>query len=225
MAIVLKRTSEVHEDGIKMLVYGQAGAGKTTLLATLPKPVVLSAESGLLSIKDADLPYIEIASIDDLREAYVWARDSAEAKEFDSIGIDSISEIAEVVLTNAKRVAKDPRQAYGELADQMGDLIRAFRDLRGKHVYVSAKLEKSADEMGRVMYAPMMPGTKVGQALPYYFDLVMALRIERDDQGQPYRVLMTESDGLWQAKCRGYTLDAYEQPDLGAIINKIRGES
>jgi hypothetical protein len=90
-------------------------------------------------------------------------------------------------------------------------------------VYFSAKLEKSQDEMGRVMYAPMMPGTKVGQSLPYYFDLCLALRIERDSEGQPFRTLMTDSDGLWQAKARGYSLDPWEAPDLGAIIKKIQG--
>ena len=35
-----------------MLVYGAAGVGKTSLIRTLPDPVVLSAEGGLLSIDD-----------------------------------------------------------------------------------------------------------------------------------------------------------------------------
>jgi len=37
-------------------------------------------------------------------------------------------------------------------------------------VYMSAKLEKTQDEMGRVLYSPSMPGNKTGQALPYFFD-------------------------------------------------------
>jgi phage nucleotide-binding protein len=205
-------------------VYGQAGAGKTTLIPTLPNVVVLSAESGLLSIADADLPYIEIDSMQSLMEAYRWATSSDEAKQFESIAIDSISEIAEVVLNAEKKTAKDPRQAYGALAEQMGDMIRSFRDIPGKNIYFSAKMEKTTDEMGRILYGPMMPGTKVGQSLPYYFDLVMALRVEKDTEGATYRVLMTESDGLWQAKARGFRLDAYESPDLGNIIKKIRGE-
>ena len=69
MAINLKTTGSLSANGVKLLVYGQAGAGKTTLVQTLPDVVVLSAEGGLLSIQDADLPYIEIASMDDLREA------------------------------------------------------------------------------------------------------------------------------------------------------------
>ena len=224
MAIQLRRTTEVHSNGLKCLVYGQAGAGKTTLIPTLPKVVVLSAESGLLSIADADIPFIEIKSMADLMEAYQFLVESEEGKKFESIALDSISEIAEVVLNAEKKIAKDPRQAYGALAEQMGDMIRAFRDIDGRNVYFSAKLEKSTDEVGRVMYAPMMPGNKVGQSLPYYFDLVMALRVEKTPEGETVRALMTESDGLWQAKRRGYNLEAWEEPDLGAIIKKIRGE-
>ena len=98
MAINLKRTGGLSANGVKLLVYGQAGAGKTTLTATLPQPIVLSAEGGLLSIQDADLPFIEINSMATLMEAYKWLTESAEAKDFKSVALDSISEIAEVVL-------------------------------------------------------------------------------------------------------------------------------
>lgn len=222
MAITLKRTSTVHLNGVKILVYGASGAGKTTLIPTLPNPVILSAESGLLSLKGTDLPVIEIDSMEKLREAYEWLTKSDEGKSFDSIALDSISEIAEVVLADAKKAANDPRQAYGKLADEMGEIVRAFRDIPGKNVYFSAKMEKSSDEMGRVMYAPMMPGQKVGQGLPYFFDFVFALRVEKDpESGEAFRALMTQSDGLWTAKSRGYELSAWEIPNLGEIIRKV----
>jgi len=222
MAITLQRTGSLATKGVKLLVYGQAGAGKTSLVRTLPNPIVISAEGGLLSIQDADIPFIEIKTMDDLREAYSFIN-SEHGSEFESVAIDSISEIAEVVLNAEKKVAKDPRQAYGAMQEQMGDLIRAFRDLPGKHVYMSAKLEKSQDEMGRMLYAPSMPGNKVGQSLPYFFDEVLALRVEKDAEGNTQRALMCDSDGLWQAKDRSGRLSAWEAPDLGAIIDKIGG--
>ena len=223
MAISLRKTADVALSGVKILVYGPAGAGKTSLIPTLPSPIILSAEGGLLSIKEANLPYIDIRNMDDLREAYSFLRDSDEARGFESVSIDTISEIAEVVLNAEKKTSKDPRAAYGNMQEQMADLIRAFRDLPGRHVYMSAKLEKSTDEMGRVMYSPAMPGQKMGQSLPYYFDFVFAMRVERDADGQPVRALMVESDGLWQAKQRGRDLSAWESPDLGAIIKKVTG--
>lgn len=221
MAINIKTTGSLSANGVKLLVYGQAGAGKTSLIKTLPDPIVLSAEGGLLSIQDADLPYIEINDIETLREAYKWITESNDAKGFKSVALDSISEIAEVVLNAEKKATKDPRQAYGAMQEQMADIIRAFRDLPGRHVYMSAKLEKTQDEMGRVLYAPSMPGNKTGQALPYFFDEVLALRVERDADGVAQRALMCDSDGLWLAKDRSGKLETWESPDLGKIIQKV----
>jgi phage nucleotide-binding protein len=225
MAINVKTTGSLAANGVKVLVYGQAGAGKTSLIKTLPSPIVLSAEGGLLSIQDADLPFIEIASMTDLQEAYKWLTESDDAKAYKSVALDSISEIAEVVLNAEKKATKDPRQAYGAMQEQMADIIRAFRDLPGRHVYMSAKLEKTQDEMGRVLYAPSMPGNKTGQALPYFFDEVLALRVEKDGEGVTQRALMCDSDGLWLAKDRSGKLDMWEAPDLSAVFAKIGGKA
>lgn len=225
MAINLKRTGTLSANGVKLLVYGQAGAGKTSLIPTLPNPVVLSAEGGLLSIAGADVPFIEVNSMDALREAYEWLLASDEAKAFESVALDSISEVAEVVLAHELKRNKDGRAAYGELNSTMQELIRSFRDLPGKHVYMSAKLEKSQDEMGRMLYNPGMPGKSLTQGLPYFFDEVLALRVEKDADGATQRAIMCDSDGLWAAKDRSGRLDAWEAPDLGAIIRKIGGDA
>ena len=224
MAINVKTTGSLSANGVKVLCYGAAGAGKTSLIKTLPNPIVLSAEGGLLSIQDADLPYIEITDMATLQEAYKWLTESADAKGFQSVALDSISEIAEVVLNAEKKATKDPRQAYGAMQEQMADIIRAFRDISGKNVYMSAKLEKTQDEQGRILYGPSMPGNKTGQALPYFFDLVLALRVEKDAEGNTQRALMCDSDGLWLAKDRSGKLAAWEAPDLGGIITKIGGK-
>jgi hypothetical protein len=223
MAINLQRTGTIGAQHVRLLVYGQAGAGKTSLIPTLPSPVVLSAEGGLLSIAGADVPFIAVKTLADVREAYDWLLNSEDSRQFESVALDSISEIAEVVLSHEKRTNKDPRAAYGAMQDTMSEMIRLFRDLPGRHVYFSAKLEKSQDEMGRMLYAPSMPGNKTGQALPYFFDEVLALRVERDGDGKAVRALMCDSDGLWTAKDRSGKLDTWEQPDLGAVIRKITG--
>jgi phage nucleotide-binding protein len=224
MAINLKNTSDVHSNGVNALVYGHAGVGKTTLATTMPNPVIISAEGGLLSIKDSNIPYIEVKNMDDLNEAYSWLL-TPEGQAFDSVILDSLSEIGEVVLNHEKSRNKDGRAAYGEMATQMTSVIRAFRDLSGKNVLMTAKVEKSQDENGRMLYAPSMPGAKLGQTLPYFFDLVLALRVEKDADGNSQRALMCDSDGLWMAKDRSGKLQAWEQPDLGAIIKEIGGLS
>lgn len=223
MSISVKSTRSIASAGLKVLVYGHAGSGKTSLIPSLPDPIILSAEGGLLSISGVDLPFIEISNIESLKDAYRWISTSEEAKNFRSVALDSISEIAEVVLNAEKKIAKDPRQAYGAMQEQMTDIIRGFRDLPDKHVYFTAKCEKTTDESGRVLYGPSMPGNKIGQSLPYFFDEVFALRVEKDAEGNNLRALMTQSDGLWQAKDRSGRLDMWEQPDLGEVIKKIAG--
>lgn len=223
MAIQLRNTNDVHTFKVKALVYGQAGAGKTTLATTMPNPVIISAEGGLLSISGSNIPFVEISTMDDLMEVYQWIS-AGEGSVFDSVVIDSISEIAEVVLNDEKKRNKDGRAAYGEMASKMTGIIRDFRDLP-KHVLMTAKLEKSQDEMGRMLYSPSMPGSKLSQMLPYYFDTMFALRVEKDADGNTHRALMCDSDGLWQAKCRIHGVQQWEQPDLGAIIRKIGGEA
>lgn len=225
--------------GIKCLVYGDSGHGKTMLACTLPAPILISAESGLLSLKRKnierlygvgtkdityDIPVIQIRTVEDLGDAYRWCSQSQEAHQFASIGLDSISEIAEVVLNNAKRQVKDPRQAYGELIEKMESAIRAFRDLPGRNVYIAAKMEPMKDELtGVVKFGPSMPGAKLGPKLPYYFDEVFRLGVNTDQQGNTYRFLQTQPNLQFVAKDRSGALASMEPPHLTYVFNKILG--
>ena len=129
-----------------------------------------------------------------------------------------------LMLANAKRQVKDPRQAYGELIEKMMSTIKAYRDLPGKHVYMSAKMEPVKDEMtGIVRYMASMPGSKLGPQLPYLYDEVFRLGINKTTQGEQYRFLQTSSDLQYDAKDRSGSLDPVEPPDLTRVINKILG--
>jgi len=215
--------------GIKMLAYGRSGIGKTRLMATLPKiqvkdgghGIVISAEAGLLSLRSTPVPIIEIKSLDDLNRAHDYLSGPA-GNHFWSIGIDSISEIAEKVLSNAKAGTKDGRQAYGQLADQMWITIRALRDIKGKNVVMTAKAEYNKDENGVTRWGPSMPGKTLTQGLVYFFDEVFHLGAYRGVQGE-HISLQTKADMTYEAKDRSGSLDFFEYPDLTAIFNKIYG--
>lgn len=223
--IQLRNTQNFGKDnGVKILVYSRAGYGKTVLCSTCPNPVILSAESGLLSLASMSLPYIEIRNFGELRDAYVWASSSNEARQFETICLDSVSEIAETCLTAHLAKNKDGRKAYGEMIKEMSEEIRRWRDLKGKHVYMSAKEERIKDEaMGVTLNGPMMPGAKLAQNVPYFPDEVFKLGIENQGMAGSYRYLRTQPDFQNDAKDRSGKLNPIEEPHLGKIINKITG--
>lgn len=211
----------------KVLVYGGSGVGKTTLIASLTgKILILSAEAGLLPLSglDIDADVVEVSSMDALRAAYQELRSGDHG--YDWVVLDSVSEIAEVVLSTEKAKTKDPRQAYGALQDEMVKIMRAFRDL-ACGVYFSAKLNATKDEAtGRVSYGIGMPGSKLGEAIPYLFDEVFRLIVIDEDDGSGGKVanryLLTSTDGKSVAKDRSGRLDTLEVADLGAVVAKIK---
>lgn len=222
----------IDDKGIKVLVYGDAGVGKTKLIGTLPgRVLVASAESGLLSLSSSgrdDIMVVEISSIDGLREVYSHVK-GVSPGGYNWVVLDSISEIAEVCLTESKIKLKDPRQAYGAVQDEVGAILRAFRDLP-VNVYFAAKEQRTKDDAtGRVSVGISMPGTKLGQSVPYLFDEVLRLIVvdDKDADGNIERVrwLQTANDGKSVAKDRSGLLDAYEEPDLGAVAAKIHAGS
>lgn len=226
--------------GVAVLVYGGSGEGKTLLCATAPKPVILSAESGLLSLSRRniervygvntpgityDIPTMQITTVEDLAAAYAWFSNPANRahEHFSTICLDSLSEIAEVVLSNAKKLTKDPRQAYGEVIEKTTMLVRSFRDLAGFNKYMAAKMEFSKDEVsGANKYQPSMPGSKLGQQLPYFFDEVFCLRTSvAQGNVKGYRYFQTQPDFQYVAKDRSGVLDEVEKPDLSNVFSKI----
>lgn len=227
MAIKLTTTHEAAKlHGVKALVYGRAGVGKTSLCATAPNPIIISAEAGLLSLADHNIPVIQIENFQDVAEAYQFITEDPSAAQFETVCLDSVSEIAEVCLSYEKALAKDPRQAYGELANKMTEVIRAFRDLSGKNVYFTAKGGHNKDDQsGITMYGPSMPGQTLTKNIAFFFDLVMQLEIGTTEDNTDFRYLRTQPTINIEAKDRSGKLDAIEVPDLSVIFNKIiKGE-
>lgn len=225
MAIKIQSTADVSaKHGIKVLVYGDAGVGKTVLCSTAPAPIILSAESGLLSLRRANLPFIAINTYKDMEEAYLWATNSKETAKYQTICLDSISEIAEVLLEDAKKKNKDPRKAYGEMQDGILSLMKAFRDIPEKNVYFSAKQAIVKDgTTGAMFFGPSMPGQATAPQMPYLFDEVFQLTVFNDPATQTeYRALRCKKDNQYQAKDRSGMLDAWEPADLNHVFNKIR---
>lgn len=213
------------ENGVKIVGYGASGVGKTRLCATAPRPMIISAENRCLSVRQHTIPVAIIRTVNDAREILRWLYTSAEAAQFDTVCLDSATEIAEVLLQSLKAQTKDPRKAYGEVQDTVLELLRAFRDLPRKHVYVIAKMAYEKDEAtGCFMFGPLMTGNKLGPQIPYLFDEVFRLGLWKDPATQAvHPFLQTQGDLQYVAKDSSGALSPMEVPDLTHVIGKILG--
>ena len=214
---------ESSSHGVKVLVYGRAGMGKTTLCGTAPKPMIISAEAGLLSLRKKSIPVIKVSSLQDVWDALSWCQSGAPKQQgIQTICLDSISEIVEKALVTAKKKTGDGRAAYGDMASQSIDLIKGFRDLQGLHVVVTAKEETKTDPITNVGRAgPTAPGQQVGPALPYLFDEVFHAFTMQASDGKDHHVLRTKASFNAEAKDRSGALEELEYPDMTAIFAKI----
>ena len=224
MAINIKQTNDIENHGVKIICHGQAGAGKTRMISTikdLDRTIIISAEAGLLSLKDFDINYIDVRNKDDVGDAYRWITESQEAKDIKWVCLDSLSEIGEVVLLAEKESQRDARKAYGEMADVMSKMIKSFRNLKGRHVYMTCKTEPIE---GIIKSTPGMPGQKLGNNIPYWFDEVFCLKVAKDKEtGETKRWLICQKDGDHLAKDRSGALEETEAPNLEYLKNKILG--
>jgi hypothetical protein len=229
-------------EGVKICVYGPAGVGKTVMCATAPDPIIISAESGLLSLRRAniervygvgtpgityDIPVYEINSAKGFWEIYNYLiRDPNARQRFKTVCLDSASELAERILEEAlKNSGKDPRQAYGVVANDMPPIFKALRDLSGYHVYVTSKMGPIKDGVsGVVKWGPSMPGNKIELDLPYVFSEFFRVGLTPPANGVSYRFLQTQPDMQHDAKDRSGALNPVEEPNLSKVIAKILGD-
>lgn len=212
------------EAGLNILVYGQSGAGKTRLAATTKEPtLIISSENKTLSLQEFDLPVIVVETLADIKEVLQALEDpnNKDFQKFKWIVIDSLSDIAEVALSSLKKQYADGRQAYGELNVEMKNMIRRFKALP-KHKYFIAQLKEN-DELSKI---PSIGSKTLSEQLPYFFDLVFALRTTVPGKdGKINRILYTRGDSQWLGNDSSGKLDSTEPADLSAIKQKILGDT
>lgn len=222
-------------DAVSVLVYGESGAGKTSLAATtgaLDKTLVLSCDGGLLALRKHRIKMIEITGAAKLYEVLAWLEGLGHQGKLAGrwIVLDSITEIGERMLHDLLTTpsksggAPDGRAAYGDVQQQAADITRRFRDLPCNTVFL-AEQDRIEDGDRRLIYGPAMPGKKLAAKMPYRFDLVCALRVEKQGDAVVHW-LQTEADGKYTAKDRSGSLPpaiAYKlgDPILAFIADTI----
>lgn len=217
----LKPASQLAQKfGVKSLVYGGPGSGKTPLMNTAPCGVLCVVEPGMLSMRNSNVPAWEAYTPEKIDEFFVWLFNSAEAKKFDTVGIDSISQMAEIFLTQELKRNKDGRKAYGEMARRTMDIVNNLYYLPQKHIYLIAK-QTTIDNNSVQYKRPYFPGQDLNVKIPHMYDEILHLGINPiPGQPKPQISFRTKESFDTMARDRSGNLNELEFPDLKQLFDK-----
>ena len=112
------RKAKAEQAALKMGIYGPPGSGKTPIINTAPRPVLLACEPGLLSMRGSTVPTFQAFTAKLIDDFFEWLFSSAETKNFDTLVVDSISQMCNIYLADAKTKSKHGLQQYGDMAER-----------------------------------------------------------------------------------------------------------
>lgn len=205
--------------GFKAIIFGPPGSGKTPISNTAPRPVMLATEPGLLSMRGSNVPTWLAPTPEKINEFFDWFFNSNEVKNFDTIVIDSISQMAEVYLQSALASNKHGLKAYGEMATETIKQLRKLYFTQQKHTYLIAKEEK-LEESGIQIRRPYMPGKQLPIELPHMYDAVLHLAIQNVPGMGQIKAFRCQGSMDVIARDRTGSLAEFEPPDFGALVRK-----
>lgn len=205
--------------GCKAVIYGPPGSAKTPTLNTAPRPLLLATEPGLLSMRGSNVPTYEAYTAPRIDEFFKWFFNSTETKNFDTLGIDSTSQIADTYLQAALKTNKHGKAAYGEMANKTMEHLRTLYFTRYKHTYLIAK-EGSFEEASTRIRKPYFPGQALIVDVPHLYDFVLRLaKVPIPGHGEQ-RAFQCNASYDVSARNRTGNLSDFEPPDFSALVNK-----
>lgn len=201
--------------GVKAICYGPAGSGKTPVAGTAPRPLMLMTEPGMLSMRTSEMATYPAFNIKAINEFFDWAFSSKEVSNFDTICIDSVSQMCEIILTDELNKNKDGRKAYGELSRKVMEKLNGLYFMPQKHLYLICK-EQTLDGNRR----PFFPGQDLPVKVPHLFDAVLRLAIHNVPSMGQVKALRCIASYDEIARDRTGNLSEFEPPDFGALVKK-----
>ena len=168
-------TKDMSLDYAKVVLYGPPGSGKTTMGATFPDVLFLSAESGLLSVRDRAIDVWTINGWEDLEEAYDFLRKGDH--RYKSVVIDSLTEVQKKLNEHIVKKFPGKRRDYDDLMsqsdwgyaiDKLRKMCRAFRDLPLNVVFIA--LDQQEPGEAETITKPALSGKTMAVELMGWVD-------------------------------------------------------
>jgi hypothetical protein len=202
---------------VKMLLFGGPGSGKTPLVTTAPAPVLFAAETGLATMRGSNVPTYPILNTATARAAIDWiTSDAKDAAQFQTVFVDSGTQMAQNALDHWLPLRSDGRKAYGDMDKEMYPLFNRLYYQKNKHVVIVAK-ESIDGEENRI---PIFPGKSMNSWVPHLFDLIAHLGIYSAGAWRGLALRCHPEFEKVKVRARYRTLDPLEPPDLSALFRK-----
>jgi hypothetical protein len=201
--------------GVKALIYGPPGASKTPTINTCPRPVLLSTEPGLLSMRGSTVKTWIAPTKARIDEFFKWFELSSEARQYDTLAIDSVSQMCEIALVESK--SKHGLAQYGDMAEYIMPYLERLYFMKETHMFLICKEELTSDNKRR----PYFPGKYLPVQIPHRYDCILRLaKVPIPNIGE---TLAFQCNGTMDILARNRTGDLadFEPPDFGKIVSKI----
>jgi hypothetical protein len=103
--------------------------------------------------------------------------------------------------------------------------LNQLQHARGRNVVFVSVLEKNVDDLNIATWQPQIEGGKTGRELPAIVDEIVTMTWIDFGDRKPVRAFVCTNPNPWgyPAKDRSGRLDQLEQPNLGALIEKLTG--
>ena len=194
----------------------------TPSLQTAPRPLLLACEPGLGSLRGVQhVATYDAMTIERVEEFLKWFHSgSAELKNFDTLIIDSLSQLMDLILTRAQSKYPHGKQAYGNLDEVGFDIVQKLYYTREKHLFMICQYGQM-EEDGQMVSRPMFPGQALNRKIPHLFDQILYFHQQQPPGWQyPIRAVRCRPTLQIMARDRFGRLDEIEWADTESnLIN------
>lgn len=205
--------------GVKAVIYGPPGTGKTPIFNTAPRPVLLACEPGLLSMRGSNIPTWTAYTPARIDEFFKWFFSSNETKNFDTLGVDSVSHMCNIYLEDALKNNAHGLKAYGVMYDKVMPHLSRLYFAEQKHTYLICKQEIINDN-GVSTRRPYFPGKALPIDVPHMYDEILHLaKVAIPGVGERVAFRCNGTIDI-TARDRTGKLSEFEPPDFTALVRK-----
>ena len=165
---------------VRCTIYGWSWVWKTVFGGTAPKPIFASSEAWLLSVVSTlwyAPDYVNITAIADLQELYKHLK---ETKKYQTLVIDSLTEINEIIKTNMEKKLWRSLQIKErwEISRKIKEIIAWLKCLP-MHVIIICQEKIVNDEDSIAQIVPMLNG-KNATEIAYMMDIVGYMYLDKE---------------------------------------------